>query len=332
MSTSDKIKSNDGICEVNEMLQNMNTNDTEVVVCANCGRTGRDINNICNKCNQVRYCNAVCKKKHRHKHKKDCEEHNRLAAERAAELHEIELFKQPPSQYGDCPICFERLPTLADGYRYQTCCGKLVCCGCAFAPVYDDQGNEVDNNKCPFCRTPDPRTNEEAINRLKKRVELDDPIAIYNQGMYYREGTDGFPQDMNKALELFHRAVELGYSEAYTNIGVAHHNGQGVEVDKKKMKHYYERAAMMGDPTARHNLALDEKTAGNFDRALKHYMIAVRGGYTCSLDAIKLMYTDGDATRDDYTKALQAYQTYLGEIKSVQRDKAAAADEENRYY
>ena len=31
-------------------------------------------------------------------------------------------------------------------------------------------------------------------------------------------------------------------------------------------------------------------------------------------------------------KALQSYQTYLEEIKSDQRDKAAAADEKYRYY
>ena len=43
----------------------------------------------------VKYCNAACKKKHRHKHKKDCEEHLRLAAEHAAKLHDEVLFKQP---------------------------------------------------------------------------------------------------------------------------------------------------------------------------------------------------------------------------------------------
>ena len=43
--------------------------------CSNCGKKGDDINNICNKCKHVKYCNATCKKKHRHKHKKDCEEY-----------------------------------------------------------------------------------------------------------------------------------------------------------------------------------------------------------------------------------------------------------------
>jgi len=106
----------------------------------------------------------------------------------------------------------------------------------------------------------------------------------------------------------------------------------GVEVNMKKAKHYYEQAAMGGDETARYNLGNNEVKAGNVDRAIKHLMIAVRSGYAKSLDRIKLLYTNGHATKEDYTKALQLYQAYLGEIKSKQRDKAAAAGDGNRYY
>ena len=42
--------------------------------------------------------------------------------------------------------------------------------------------------------------------------------------------------------------------------------------------------------------------------------------------------SNGNATKEVYTKALKAYQEYLAEIKSVQRDKAAAADESYQYY
>ena len=38
------------------------------------------------------------------------------------------------------------------------------------------------------------------------------------------------------------------------------------------------------------------------------------------------------ATRDDYEKALKDYQAYLVEIKSDDRDKAAAYDDEYKYY
>ena len=68
------------------------------------------------------------------------------------------------------------------------------------------------------------------------------------------------------------------------------------------------------------------------DRAIKHFMIAAAGGSDPSLKAIKLLYTTGHATKDDYAKALKAYQAYLDEVKSDDRDKAAEDDEMYKYY
>ena len=119
---------------------------------------------------------------------------------------------------------------------------------------------------------------------------------------------------------------------AYCNIGYAYSHGEGVEVDMKKATHYYELAAMKGNAMARHNVALIEKKAGNIDRALKHYMIAARSGWSNSLKGMKQLYSNRHATKEQYTKALQLYQTYLSEIKSKQRDEAASADEDYRYY
>ena len=302
-------------------------------ICANCGKNGNDVKNTCNKCKMVKYCNAACKKKHRHKHKKECEEYVRVAAEHAAKLHDIELFKQQPPPKEDCPICFLRLPTYRSGWRYFACCGKMICSGCCYAPIYDNQGNEVDNEKCPFCRTPWHSSDEAKVKRYEKRVEANDPHAIYNQGVYFRDAMIGFPQDYNKALELWHQSgYKLGHAKSYGNIGDLYDNGFGAEVDKEKAKHYYELAAMGGDVLARHRLGLEEEEKGNMDRAIRHYMIAARSGDSDSLNMIKKLYTNGHATKEDYTKALQLYQEYLSEIKSVQRDKAAADDEDCRYY
>ena len=170
------------------------------------------------------------------------------------------------------------------------------------------------------------------IERYERRMQANDVIAIYGMGCYYREGTRGFPQDMDKALEMWHRAGQLGYAEAYCSIGTAYCKGVGVEVDLKKANHYYELGAIGGDVYARSNLGIFERDEGNMDRALKHYMIAVRGGHNESLNMIKELYGYGHATKDDYMKALKLYQVYLGEIKSDQRDKAAAAHDEDRYY
>ena len=244
-------------------------------------------------------------------------------------ISDDELFKQPPSK--DCPICLLCLPTLGSGIVYKSCCGKMICSGCDYAPVYDNLGNEIIEEKCPFCRTPVPTSIEEITERLQKRVELDDAEAIFTVGNFYRRGEDLFPQDDDKAFELFVRAGDIGSAEAYCNVGYAYFNGEGVEKDEKKAKSYFMLAAIGGDEVARYNLGAVEEDAVNMNRALKHYMIAAESGHNNSLKKIQELYTNGHATKDDYATALRAYQAYLVEIKSAQRD-AAAASHGKRYY
>jgi len=94
-----------------------------------------------------------------------------------------------------------------------------------------------------------------------------------------------------------------------------------------------EGAGYGGNVKARYNLGVKEAREGNFDRSIKHFLISVGSGCLTSTKCIKDLYSNGHATKEQYTKALQTYQTYLGEIKSRQRDEAAAFDNENyRYY
>ena len=212
----------------------------------------------------------------------------------------------------------------------MTCCGKMICSGCVYAPLYDDKGNEVDNEKCLFCRTPDARSDED-IRRMNKRVDIGDIEAICIMGLYYANGTNGLSQDYGKALGLWHRAGEHGHAASYNNIGTFYCKGDGVTVDKKNAKHYWELAAMRGCTGARYNVGVDEANLGNNDRALKHWMIAVESGHGNSLTAIHELYADKHATKEDYANALRAYQAYLVEIKSDARDRAAAANDSPYY-
>ena len=304
-------------------MNNTSSSENDVSVCANCGKEGSGVTNTCHKCKSVMYCNAACKKKHRKKHKKECER-------RVAELHDEKLFKQPPP-LDDCPICFIRLPNLGRGIMYMACCGKSICTGCTHAPVYDDKGNVVDD-VCPFCRSSPFTSDEEAIERYENRMELNDANAIYSMGCYYSGGEFGLPQNHTKALELWHRAGELGNAESHYILAGAYYTGNmGVERDEEKAKHYLELAAMGGSAKARHDLGAMEGQAGNVDRALKHLMIATKDGVS-SLRNIKNMYKRGQATKDDYATALRSHQAYLDEIKSEQRDEAAAFSDEYKYY
>jgi len=327
--TSCEQKNDNDDAPCNLLKNDTSTTDvpSTVSTCANCGKEGSDVKNNCNKCQSVKYCNAACKKKHRHKHKKDCEEHVRRAAEQAAKLHDEKLFKQPPLLYGDCPICFLRMPSLISGSTYMACCGKVICNGCIHAVKTRTEKRSL----CAFCRTPNATSKEKDIERMKKRVETGDPIAIYNIGNHCSRRSYGCPLDYTKALEFWQKAGDLGYAPAYTNIGYAYDCGEGIEVDKMKAEHYYELAAMDGNEVARHNLGCMEERKGRMDRALKHFMIAVGGGWTGSLKSIQRLYSNGHATKDDYSKALSAYQAYLNEIKSAQREASVTCDD-YKYY
>ena len=261
----------------------------------------------------VKYCSRGGQKAHRSQHKMEC----RI---RAAELHDEKLFKDPSQKGEDCPICFLLLPTLKSGRRYKVCCGKEICSGCIHAPVYDNNGNKV-KKKCPFCRAPAATSDEVYKKMVMDRVEVGGVHAMDQLGCWYAEGMRGLPQDWDKALELWHQAGELGYTKAYCNIGLCYRNGSGVERDEKKATYYWELAAIGGNTTARHNLGILECRAENYNRALKHFMISVEGGDHDCVKNIKQMYSKGYATRDDYAKALRAYQAYLEEVKSNDRDK-----------
>ena len=62
------------------------------------------------------------------------------------------------------------------------------------------------------------------------------------------------------------------------------------------------------------------------------YMIAVRGGDTDSVKVIQQLYMNGHFTKDHYANALRSHQTYLNEIQSDQRNKAAAFRDNYCYY
>ena len=203
-------------------------------------------------------------------------------------------------------------------------CGKLICRGCthAFQSRAASAGRLKEEDKCPFCRTPPADSQEDLVKQYEKRIELNDANAIYNYGCFQQTEKRGF---LNKIML---RLSNYSIGQQNSDIPVHHLNR-----DDKKAIHYLELAAMGGHVESRFYLGVYEGLEdGNMDRALKHYMIAVGGGYLNSLKNIHQLYTYGHATKDDYAKALRSYQAYLNEIKSDQRDEAAAFSEKNKYY
>lgn len=258
-------------------------------------------------------------------HKKECRK-------RAAEVHDEKLFKQPPPPE-DCPICFLPAPMHVIPSTFKSCCGKLICCGCIYE-MRERGRKDKEVPLCPFCRTPEPSIRsknfgpyEEENKRLEKLMELGYAEAFFNYGCYYKTGEYGKPQDYEKANELWLKAGELGSANSYTNLGYSYENGLGVEIDKKKAKHYFELAAMSGNLMARYNLGVKEWTAlDTHGRGLKHFMISASGGYKLALDAIKVGFMKGGVAKEEYASALRAYQKATDGMKSDARDKDKGRD------
>ena len=296
--------------------------------CASCGKAGStgsyDIKlKRCNACYLVRYCSVKCQRDHRPKHKKECKK-------RAAELRDEILFKQPESSHlGDCPICCLPVPIDPSKSILNSCCGKRICRGCKHA----NQKREIEarlQQKCPFCRKVMPHTDEEWDGRLMKRIEANDPVAICFMGVErYKKG------NYNAAFDYWTRAAALGDAHAHYQLSVLYHTGQGVEKDEKKFLHHLTEAAIGGHPDARYNLGCLETQKGQYDRAVKHLMIAAKLGFDPSLNSVKELHKAGHVSKDDFTEALRGYQAAIEETKSPQREESAefarhAADRERR--
>jgi hypothetical protein len=102
-----------------------------------------------------------------------------------------------------------------DMETYYPCCGKSICKGCTHS--FKSAGN----SKCPFCNSDESgKTGEDGVEEIMKRVEANDPGAIYMLAGYYYQGVWGFQQDHAKAIELYVRAADLGYKDAHFQLGM----------------------------------------------------------------------------------------------------------------
>ena len=281
--------------------------------CANCGKHGSDGVELknCTACRLVKYCSVDCQTAHRKQHKKACKQ-------RAAEL-EDELYSQGHARLeGDfCPICTLPIPIpMGKHSHFHACCMKLICNGCVMATrkrgMYD----------CAFCRRPFPDSEAGELSMIQARVERKDPDGIYHLGNKYDNGCLGLQKDARKAVELWTEAAELGSLKALYNLGVSHYFGDGVQEDKNKAAEYYRKAAIQGHVESRYFLGMYEGGKGNYDRAIRHWLISAKMGHKLSVEKLKKIFMAGGVTKEQYAEALRGYQDAVEGMKSHDREEA----------
>ena len=285
--------------------------------CASCGIAEVDEIKLkeCDGCDLVRYCSDDCKEDHRSQHEAKCRE-------RAVELRDEILFRQPESSHmGDCPICFLPFPLIpyTSTMTMMWCCSKMICNGCSHVDNTRQWKEKRQQPKCPFCRRPVPKTQEEAKKmKMKRAAAGNDPDAMREMGgKHCNEG------DYDSAFKYFTKAAELGDADSHHNLSVLYRKGEGVEKDGAKELYHLEEAAILGHPEARFNLACCEEEKNRYDRAVKHLIIAANLGQDNSIQALQKHYKDGLVSKEDFAAALRAHHAAVNETKSPQREAAA---------
>ena len=274
--------------------------------CASCLKADANLT-ACKACNLMKCCEDDCQMVHRSASKEDCWKN-------ARDLFYQKLYAQPPRKE-ECPICMIPRPCSEDESFYMHCCGKTLCQGCRYC---------LTRERFPFCNTPSAKSNKEFIERLTDRMEkYNDPEAMMMLSDYYRNGEHGLPVDQSKAFELYKRASELECAGAHFHLGIIYQIGEGTEIDMSMAVYHYQIAAMMGHTSARTNLGFVEFEHGYVQRAMRHFMIAAKCGDDDALHNVKEGFKDGHVTKEDFAKALRAYQASCDETKSEQRDRAA---------
>ena len=294
-------------------------------VCANCNvsacashdaaEDGAVVLKKCTACLLVKYCSVDCQRAHRSKHKKECKR-------RAAELMDELLYGQGRERpEGDfCLICTLPIPLpMGDHSLFNVCCMKLVCDGCSVEATRRGMGET-----CEFCRTPVPKDCASTLAMAKKRIDAGDAEAtnFLANNYYHGHGGLGLQKDINRAIELWAEAAELGSVDARFRLGNAYISGEGVEKDEERGAFLWKQAAMKGDARSRFFLGGFELEKGNCNLALKHFSISAKMGHADSLDMIKKLFMDGVATKVQYAEALKGYGDAVEETKSHQREEA----------
>ena len=287
-------------------------NEVVDTCCASCGIAKVDDIKLvpCDDCDLVKYCSDDCKKDHKSEHKEDCKK-------RAAELHDKILFKQPEgSHLGDCPICMIPLSLDISKSTLTGCCSKVICDGCDFASELREFEARV-KGTCPFCRDAAPSSNKEYNEQRRKRIEANDPLALYQHG-----GEQCRKGNYSKALKLLKKAAELGDADAHYSLSGLYHEGHGVEQNEGKEIHHLEQAAIAGHPTARYILGSHEWNNGHKERAVKHWIIAATQGEDESIKMLMRAFKQGIVEKDVLAAAFRAHKAAVDATKSPQREAA----------
>jgi len=154
-----------------------------------------------------------------------------------------------------------------------------------------------------MCRTVNPRSEEDRVERIRPWVEKGKAWAQSVLGQRYELGK-GVNQSYQQAVELYEFAASQGEATAQFNLGVMYTHGQGVDQSHERAAEYYEAATRQGHADAQFNLGvLYERGQGvdqSDERAAEYYEAAARQGHAEAQYNLGLLYHKGQGVKQSY--------------------------------
>jgi len=151
---------------------------------------------------------------------------------------------------------------------------------------------------------------------------------MMNLWKMYRDGKKGLARDEAKALELLHRATDLGSTHALGNLGWALLYGElGLTKDVVKGWAYVEDAAKKGSVASRFILGGIEKHYQRHDLAIRHYKLAAAAGDKDATKPLWNYFSSDKLTKAELEEILRAHHEACDEMNSEERGRYEAWQE-----
>jgi TPR repeat protein len=184
---------------------------------------------------------------------------------------------------------------------------------------------EADASNMCFCREPFPRSEKEALVRLRKKAEGKDANALLSIAISYGYGNHGLPVDQAKCIDLLRESADLGCAAAQYELENFHNFGQmSLQQNKREALKYWERAAEGGNLMATHNLGCDYSSNGDLVAAMRYWRSSASGGYRRSMYNLIADFGLGLLHHCDLAESLRAFYRSRDEMKSEGRDQYIA--------
>lgn len=149
----------------------------------------------------------------------------------------------------------------------------------------------------------------QSIHWRQLAADKGDVRCMFNIAIMYGNG-EGIRKNPKKAVYYAGVAAEMGYAEAYGQLGYYHYWGIGTKKDDVAAVECFRKSIAMGEKTvAAHNLAeryrQGEGVEKDYAQAIYYHSMAARRKYPDSICCLGIMHTNGQGMPRNETKGVR---------------------------